>query len=127
MLRKFLTSFSVGYLGGCRRTLQRLTAWLETNSLLDVCPGFACSSGVLCWFVEDEQAKTRSPGGGLSIPNSLRAGLLFAAEKLKLSLDVRAEALENLCKAPAKTPVPALSVSFKILLHFATLSRSANV
>ena len=42
VLRKFLTSFSVGYLGGCRRTLERLTAWLETNSLLDVCPGFAC-------------------------------------------------------------------------------------
>ena len=71
-----------------------------------MCPGFNCSSGVLCWFVEDEQAKTRSPGGGLSIPNSLRAGLLFAAEKLKLNLDVRAEALENLCKAPAKTPGP---------------------
>ena len=49
VLRKFLTSFSVGYLGGCRRTLKRLTAWLEARLFVGRVPRlYPCSSGILC-------------------------------------------------------------------------------
>ena len=83
----------------------------------------SCSGGVLCWFVQDEQSKSRSASGGATVPNGLRGGLLLAAQKLKLDLDVDSITFQNVCKIPPRTPVPALSISFKILLHFAHLSK----
>ena len=61
------------------------------------------------------------------MPNSLRNSLLFAADKLKLPLSVHSVALLNICALRlARTPVPALSVSFKLLLHFAAFSEHQN-
>ena len=42
----------------------------------------SCSGGVLCWFVQDEQSKSRSASGGASVPNGLRGGLLLAAQNI---------------------------------------------
>ena len=90
-LARHLGSYSAGAINGSRLALLRLGRWLEANGFPEQRAAWRCSGGLLACFVQDEQECSRSKTGGLSVPNSLRNGLAFAAHRLKLALDVDAE------------------------------------
>ena len=81
--------------------LDRLDKWLRGNALDVACgtsssPHFIVSGGVLAWFVQEEQAASRSKKGGLSVPNALRNKLVWCATHLTLNLAVGAAAFVNI-------------------------------
>ena len=82
ILSRHLGSYSAGTLSSCRRALTRLGRWLETNGFSKQRVLWECSGGLLSWFVQDEQEKSRSPSGGATVPAALRSGLVFAAKTL---------------------------------------------
>jgi hypothetical protein len=123
ILVRHLGSFSAGAINNSRLALLRLGRWLDANDFPEQRAGWRCSGGILAWFVQDEQACSRSKTGGLSVPNSLRNGLAFAAHHLKLPLDVDAEAFVNVSQLPARTPQPALATTIRMLYHFIHLTR----
>ena len=48
VLKGFLSSFSIGYLRSCRRSLSRLLDWLESVGMRVPGQKLSCSGGVLC-------------------------------------------------------------------------------
>jgi len=123
ILTRHLGSYSAGALDNSRRALIRLGRWLESNGFADLRITWKCSGGILAWFVQDEQECSRSKSGGLTVPNSLRNGLAFAAHHLKLPLAVDAPAFVNVAQLPARPPQPALATTLRMLYHFISLSK----
>ena len=60
ILSRHLGSYSAGTLSSCRHALTRLGRWLETNGFSKQRVTWECSGGLLSWFVQDEQEKSRS-------------------------------------------------------------------
>ena len=118
ILSRHLGSYSAGTLSSCRRALTRLGRWLETNGFSKQRVLWECSGGLLSWFVQDEQEKSRSPSGGATVPAALRSGLVFAAKTLMLPLDVDAKAFVNVAQLPGRAPTPALATTIRMLYHF---------
>jgi hypothetical protein len=118
ILTKHLCSYSPGTLSSCRRTLTRLGRWLESNGFSEQIVTWDCSGGILCWFVQDEQQKSRSKSGGATVPAALRSGLVFAAKTLMLPLKVDAKSFLNVAILPGKAPTPALATTIRMLYHF---------
>ena len=118
ILTKHLCSYSPGTLSSCRRALTRLGRWLESNGFSDLRVSWECSGGLLSWFVQDEQAKSRSASGGATVPAALRSGLVFAAKTLTLPLKVDVKAFVNVAQLPGKSPTPALATTIRMLYHF---------
>ena len=116
------TSYSAGRLAGVRRALQRLAAWLQANDLRKECEGFKCEGGVLSWWVQDEQAKSRT--AGLTVPASLRGALVSAHDNFGFTqLEVQDPAFKNVAALPGRTPTPAKSATTAMLLHFVRVAR----
>ena len=122
-LARHLGSYSAGAINGSRLALLRLGRWLDANGFPEQRAAWRCSGGLLACFVQDEQECSRSKTGGLSVPNSLRNGLAFAAHRLKLALDVDAEAFVNIAQLPPRTPQPALATTIRMFYHFIHLTR----
>lgn len=118
ILTKNLCSYSAGTLSSCRRALTRLNRWLESNGFSDLCVTWDCSGGILSWFVQDEQEKSRSKSGGATVPAALRSGLVFAAKTLMLPLKVDAKSFINVAQLPGRVPTPALATTVRMLYHF---------
>jgi len=119
---KHATSFSAGRLGSIRRALCRLGDWIEVNDLQAECADFSCEGGVLAWWVQDEQAKSKTEG--LTVPASLRGGLVGAYEHFGYKkLGVHESAFKNVAAAPGRTPKPAKSATTGMLLHFVRVAR----
>lgn len=118
ILIKHLCSYSPGTLSSCRRALTRLSRWLESNGFSDQIVTWDCSGGILCWFVQDEQQKSRSKSGGATVPAALRSGLVFAAKTLMLPLKVDAKSFVNVAIPPGRVPIPALATTIRMLYHF---------
>jgi hypothetical protein len=118
ILTKHLCSYSPGTLSSCRRALTRLSRWLESNGFSEQIVTWDCSGGILCWFVQDEQQKSRSKSGGATVPAALRSGLVFAAKTLMLPLKVDAKSFVNVAIPPGRVPTPALATTIRMLYHF---------
>ena len=119
---KHATSFSAGRLGLIRRALCRLEDWMEVNDLQAECADFWCEGGVLAWWVQDEQAKSKTEG--LTVPASLRGGLVGAYEHFGFKkLGVYESVFKNVAAAPGRTPKPAKSATTGMLLHFVRVAR----
>ena len=118
-----LTKFGPGSLAQARRALHRLSRWLVLNGMSSKAVSFECESGVLIWFVLDEQRASRSAKGGGTVPMSLRTGLDFARRHCAVLVESGADALCNISSPTSRTPVPALSVTIRMLYHFITIAR----
>merc|ERR1712217_847710 len=105
--------------GGSRRALQRLCDWAMCNDLGDIRPSYVVSGGAIAMFFTDAQRASRSSKGGLSVPVSLRSGLVFAHRNLGLrGIDIYAPCCATIATAPARAPVPAESITVRIFWHF---------
>ena len=121
-----LTKFGPGSLAQARRPLHRLGRWLVLNGMAAKAETFDCESGVLIWFVLDEQRASKSAKGGGTIPGSLRTGLDFARRHCAVSVDSGADALCTISSPTSRTPVPALSVTIRMLYHFITIASATS-
>ena len=113
------TSFSAGRLQQIRRAVRRLRDWLEVNGLDEDCAGLGQSpgeGGVLAWWVQDEKASSRTEG--LTVPASLRSGLVGARDHFGFTgLAVDASAFKNVAAAPGRTPKAAKAATTGMLFH----------
>ena len=113
-----LRKFGPGSLAGARRTLVRLKRWLVLNGMPGKASTFQCEAGLLIWFVLDEQRASGSKTGGATVPSSLRTSLEFARVHCAVPVRSNADALGTISSATSRTPVPALSVTIRMLYHF---------
>ena len=124
---RHLTKFSPGTLSGARRALQRLQVWLELRSMPEKARTFRCPGGLLIWFVTDAQAASKSKSGGLTVPMSLRTGLEFARSQCAVPVQSDTPALATIASRPGVPPVPAVSVTVRMLYHFIHCASSTSV
>ena len=69
-------------------------------------------------YVLDEQRASRSKTGGVTVPMSLKGGLDFARLHCAVPVRSNADALATIASPSARMPVPALSVTIRMLYHF---------
>ena len=109
------------HLRACRDALRRFDGWLSHN--FSVCHGFQAQPAVVAWFLQESRVEDGDDGHA---PQSLVAGLRFAADTMCFPFGVSSKSLRALSKAPTKSPKQAPSASLRMVYHFFLVACCAN-
>ena len=143
LLHRYLRAWGHSALSGCRRTLEKLSDFLQSKghptSPLNV------SSALITVFLVayDEEAKARAQkrneknankpskrnknSSGESVAPAMLASLKFARDHLCLKIDLAGQALGALIvSAPSRPRTPATPISIKMLIHVEYIAANSN-
>ena len=109
------------HLRACRDGLRRFGFWL--SAMFSTCHGFVAKPAVVAWFLQENKV---ADGAGGHAPQSLVAGLRFAADTLCFPFSVSSKSLRAISKAPTKSPKQAPSASLRMVFHFFRIACDAS-